>query len=121
MTDHVSCTVATFHPAGSAGHRCGDAESIDGLRSVRITRDTLDGMDTVSIRDLRNRGGDIVDRARMGEQLTITSSGRPVATLGPLPRPPVSLAVLVERRASLPPVDPRALRADLDRLIDPEL
>ncbi|HET8929372.1 MAG TPA: type II toxin-antitoxin system prevent-host-death family antitoxin [Acidimicrobiales bacterium] len=78
-------------------------------------------MATVSIRDLRNRGGDVVERARMGEQLTITSSGRPVATLGPLPRRPLGLEAILRRRATLPPIDPRSLRDDLDRVVDPEL
>jgi prevent-host-death family protein len=78
-------------------------------------------MATISIRDLRNKGGDVVERARMGEELTITNAGRPVATLGPLPRPPLSLAVLLSRRAHLPPIDPQGLRDDLDAVIDPGL
>lgn len=86
-----------------------------------LTRDTIAGMDTISIRDLRNKGGDVVERARMGEHLTITNAGRPVATLGPLPHPPLHLAVLLSRRASLPPIDLRALRDDLDAVIDPGL
>lgn len=32
-----------------------------------------------SIRELRNHGGEIVDRAARGEHLTITRSGKPVA------------------------------------------
>lgn len=87
----------------------------------RLTRDTVAWVSTISIRDLRNKGGDVVERARMGEHLTITNAGRPVATLGPLPRPPSSLTVLLSRRAHLPPIDPQALRADLDAVIDPGL
>jgi prevent-host-death family protein len=35
----------------------------------------------VSIRDLRNHGGEVVDRAARGEAITITRAGRPVALL----------------------------------------
>ena len=36
-------------------------------------------MDTVTIRELRNRGGEVVDRVEAGERLTVTRDGRPVA------------------------------------------
>lgn len=78
-------------------------------------------MATASIRELRNTGGEVVERARKGEDVTITSSGRPVAVLGPLPRPPLTLEVILSRRASLPPIDPQALRDDLDAVLDPGL
>jgi prevent-host-death family protein len=72
----------------------------------------------VSIRDLRNRGGEVIERVRRGERLTITSDGRPVAELSPLPRTPMSLDVLIEQMRLLPPVDPQRLRRDLDAIID---
>ena len=78
------------------------------------------GMARVSIRDLRNHGGEVVDRAARGEQITITRSGHEVAELRAL-RPSLSADVLLRRRRRLPPVDPAALRADLDRLIDSSL
>lgn len=74
----------------------------------------------VSIRDLRNRGGEIVDRAARGEQITITSSGRPVAELRPV-RPALSAEALLNRWRRLPDVDPAVLRADVDRLLDSSL
>jgi len=77
-------------------------------------------MSRVSIRDLRNRGGEIVDRAARGEQITITRSGRPVAELRPL-RPALSAEALLSRWRRLPSVDPAALRADVDRLLDSSL
>lgn len=77
-------------------------------------------MANVSIRDLRNHGGDVVDRAARGEQITITRSGRPVAELRAL-RPPLSAEALLSRWNRLPAVDPVALRADVDRLLDPSL
>jgi antitoxin (DNA-binding transcriptional repressor) of toxin-antitoxin stability system len=78
-------------------------------------------MAEVSIRDLRNHGGDIVDRATQGEQITITRSGKPVAELRASSRPPLSAAVLLARHRLLPAVDAEALRADIDELIDPRL
>ena len=42
-----------------------------------ITRDTFADMAKVTIRELRNQGGEIVDRAARGEQITITRAGRP--------------------------------------------
>lgn len=75
----------------------------------------------VSIRDLRNKGGDIVDRVLAGERLTITRSGRPVAELAPLPRRPLSAVAVLERHRNLPRVDPVAFRHDVDEVLDPAL
>jgi prevent-host-death family protein len=41
-------------------------------------------MTHVSIRDLLNHGGEIVDRANQGERVTVTRSGRAVAELVPV-------------------------------------
>lgn len=75
----------------------------------------------VSIRDLRNHGGDVVDRVIAGEHLTITRSGRPVAELIPLRRRPLPAVVLLDRWRALPAVDPERLRADIDAVMDPSL
>jgi antitoxin (DNA-binding transcriptional repressor) of toxin-antitoxin stability system len=75
----------------------------------------------VSIRDLRNHGGEVVERAARGEQMTITSSGKPVAELRALARPPLSTKALLARHRLLPPVDADRLRADIDELIDQRL
>jgi prevent-host-death family protein len=77
-------------------------------------------MARVSIRELRNHGGDVVDRAAAGEQITITRSGREVAELRAV-RPPLSAEALLARWNRLPAVDPAALRADIDQLLDPGL
>lgn len=77
-------------------------------------------MAKVSIRELRNHGGDVVDRAAAGEQITITRSGREVAELRAV-RPPLSAEALLTRWNRLPAVDPAALRADIDQLLDPGL
>lgn len=78
-------------------------------------------MAEVSIRELRNQGGEVVDRAVKGERLIITRSGKPVAELRPLSREPMPLDVVIARRRRLPSVDPDGLRRDLDRVLDPAL
>jgi prevent-host-death family protein len=78
-------------------------------------------MSNVSIRDLRNHGGEVVERAERGERLTITRAGKPVAQLVALPRSAVPLDELRRRRAKLPDIDPAALRRDIDDVLDPEL
>jgi prevent-host-death family protein len=77
--------------------------------------------DTVSIRDLRNRGGKVIERVLAGESLTVTRSGTPVAQLGPVRRPGLDRNALVERWRRLPPVDPEAFRRDLDTFLDSSL
>jgi prevent-host-death family protein len=72
----------------------------------------------VSIRDLRNHGGDVVDRAARGEAITITRDGKPVAQLSPLAAGPVAAEVLLERWSRLPPIDPQRLRTDIDETLD---
>jgi prevent-host-death family protein len=88
--------------------------------AVGITRDTLGPMASVTIRELRNQGGEVVDRAARGERITITRSGRPVAELRPL-RPPLSADALLERWRRVPAVDPLALRKDIDGLFRDDL
>lgn len=75
----------------------------------------------VSIRELRNHGGDVVDRAAGGEEVTITRAGKEVAELRPLPPSPLAADALIARWRRLPPVDPAALRADIDEILDPSL
>jgi antitoxin (DNA-binding transcriptional repressor) of toxin-antitoxin stability system len=75
----------------------------------------------VSIRDLRNHGGEVVDRAMRGEQITITRSGKAVAELRAVARPPLSAGALLDRWRRLPAVDPGVLRADVDRLLNASL
>jgi prevent-host-death family protein len=77
-------------------------------------------MANVTIRELRNHGGEVVDRAARGERITITRAGRPVAELRPL-RVPLSADAVLGRWRHLPAVDASALRADADRLLDPGL
>jgi prevent-host-death family protein len=73
---------------------------------------------SVSIRDLRNHGGDVVDRAARGEPITITRSGKAVAELRAVSSAPLAAEALLSRWRRLPRVDPVVLRADIDRLLD---
>ncbi len=73
------------------------------------------------MRELRNRGAEMLERVGKGESLVVTRDGEPVAQVIPLRRRAVSAAELVERRQRLPAVDPAMLRADLDDLLDPAL
>ena len=75
-------------------------------------------MTEVSVRDLRNHGGEVIDRVTRGERVTITRSGKPVAELRPLGQSIVSAQTLIDRWRHLPPLDPRALRADIDETLD---
>jgi prevent-host-death family protein len=78
-------------------------------------------MNTVTVRDLRNSGGEVLRRVEHGERIVVTRDGTPVAELRPLPRPGLSAAELIRRRKNLPQVNPHALRRDIDDLIDPSL
>jgi prevent-host-death family protein len=78
-------------------------------------------MTDVSIRDLRNHGGDVVDRAARGESITITRSGKAVAELRSLAKEPLGAEELIARRRNAPAVDYGAMRAELDAIVDPSL
>ena len=62
-------------------------------------------MTEVTVRDLRNHGGRVIDRVARGERVTITRGGTPVAELRPY-------------LASKLSADPSALRSDLDEIFD---
>ncbi len=87
----------------------------------RLTRDTLSSVSDVTIRDLRNHGGEVVDRVLSGETIVITRSGVPVAELVPLPPEGLDAAALLARWRHLPSVDFATFRADLDRALDASL
>jgi prevent-host-death family protein len=78
-------------------------------------------MPEVTVRDLRNDGGRVLDRVARGEALTVTRDGHPVAELRPLPRRPITAAILLRRWQNLPPIDTSRLRADIDAILDPSL
>ena len=78
-------------------------------------------MSQVTIRELRNRGGEVIDRVEAGEHVVVTRSGKPVAELRALRKPGLSARALLRRWRHLPPMDAPRLRADLDSTVDPRL
>lgn len=78
-------------------------------------------MAEVTIRELRNHGGEVVNRVAQGEQITITRAGKPVAELRPIARQPLTAEALLARWHQLPPADYRAMRAELDEVMDSAL
>ncbi len=75
-------------------------------------------MASVTIRDLRNHGGEVIDRVAGGEHLTVTRSGKAVAELRPLRPNALTATVLLQRWRRLPPLDPVVLRRDIDAGLD---
>ncbi len=75
-------------------------------------------MALVTIRELRNKGGEVVERAARGEEITITRAGKPVAALRGLDAPALTADVLLSRWRHLPIVDPSVLRRDVDDVLD---
>ena len=78
-------------------------------------------MDIVTVRELRNNGGAVLDRVERGERVIVTRDGHPVAELRPLPRRSPGPAELIERRKRLPSVDLDSLRRDLESVVDSSL
>lgn len=78
-------------------------------------------MDNVSVRELRNNGGRVLQRVADGETLTVTMDGRPIAELRPVVGRGLTAAALLQRWRRLPIVDAARLRADLDRMMDSAL
>ncbi|WP_232662251.1 type II toxin-antitoxin system Phd/YefM family antitoxin [Pseudonocardia sp. TRM90224] len=78
-------------------------------------------MDEVTVRELRNHGGDVIDRVEQGETLLVTRAGVPVGVLGPIPRPRLSATSLLARWRNVPRIDADAFRSDIDAVIDPTL
>ena len=78
-------------------------------------------MTEVSVRDLRNHGGDVLDAVMGGQSVTVTRQGKPVAELRPLAAAGTPAATLLERWRAIPVLDLAELRSDLDAVLDPAL
>lgn len=78
-------------------------------------------MTEVSVRDLRNHGGDVLDSVMRGESVTVTRQGRPIAELRPIAEAGVLASALSERWHGIPVLDLASLRSDLDDVLDPAL
>ena len=75
-------------------------------------------MAEVTVRELRNDGGRVLDRVARGESLTVTRDGHAVAELRPLSRRALRASARLDRWRRLAHVDPARLRADLDAALD---
>lgn len=69
---------------------------------------------TVAVRDLRNNTADVVKRVELGEVVVLTSRGRPVATIAPLPQHKPRFWTKAQFLA-VPKADV-GLKADLERM-----
>ena len=74
----------------------------------------------MSIRDLRNEGGQILDSVMRGATVTVTRQGRPIAELRPLRRG-TDTARLLEQWRGTPTFSLERLRADLAHTLDDSL
>lgn len=75
-------------------------------------------MADATVRDLRNKGGQVLDRVLAGERVIVTRDGKPVAELRPVPGTRLDAHALVERFRRLPPIDPDRFRHDVDAAVD---
>ena len=78
-------------------------------------------MAEVTVRELRNDGGRVLDRVARGESLTVTRDGHPVAELRPLSRRALRASALLHRWRRLAHVDAARTRADIDAALDSSL
>jgi prevent-host-death family protein len=78
-------------------------------------------MDNVTVRELRNHGGRVLQRVARGESLTVTLDGKPIAELRPIRGRAIPAATLLHRWRGLPSVDPDRLREDIDRALEAHL
>ena len=78
-------------------------------------------MSNVSVRELRNNGGRVLQRVANGELLTVTMDGHPIAELHPVAGRGLTAATLLQRWHRLPPVDAVQFRVDLECVLDSSL
>jgi len=78
-------------------------------------------METVTVRELRNHGGEVLDRVVRGESLVVTRDGAEVAELVPRRRRAKTTPDLIVARRTLPRMNLGRLRADVDRILDASL
>lgn len=78
-------------------------------------------MGEVTVRELRNDGGRVLDRVARGESLTVTRDGYAIAELRPLSKRPLRAAALLGRWRRVAHVDPTTFRADIDAALDSSL
>ena len=75
-------------------------------------------MKEVTVRDLRNNGGQILDAVMRGESMTVTRQGRPIAELRPLRKTGVRSEVLETAFKGCPTFKYEDLVADMAEFLD---
>jgi antitoxin (DNA-binding transcriptional repressor) of toxin-antitoxin stability system len=70
-------------------------------------------MTTVTVRELRSNGGEVIDRVLGGDTVVVTRDGHEVAELRPLRPRPLDAATLLSRWRHLPVVGPGRFRHDV--------
>jgi prevent-host-death family protein len=78
-------------------------------------------MKKVTVRELRNNGGEVIDRVVGGDTFVVTRDGHEVAELRPLRPRPLDAPTLLDRWRRLPLVDPVRFRDDVDSALDSSL
>lgn len=78
-------------------------------------------MREVTVRELRNYGGQVLDSVERGENLLVTRDGKPVAELRSLGTPGLTSQALLDRWKGVPVIDGESLRADVSRVLNLEL
>lgn len=63
----------------------------------------------------------MINRVVLGEHLTVTRDGKPVALLLPLGKAPLSLDAVLRRWRNLPRMAADRFRRDIDAFVDPSL
>lgn len=74
----------------------------------------------MSIRDLRNQGGEVLDSVMRGSVVTVTRQGRPIAELRPI-RKGTDARELLEHWEGAPTFSLQGLRSDLASIMDDTL
>lgn len=75
----------------------------------------------ISVRELRNDGGRVLDRVEGGEVLIVTRDRRPVAELRPLEGEALAAKVILERWKGVAAVALSDLRSDVNAILDTRL
>jgi prevent-host-death family protein len=75
-------------------------------------------MKTVTVHELQNDCEALLDRVARGEKLIVTRDGAEVAELVPPHRPALAATELIERRRSLPKIDPGLFLHDIEDVLD---
>ena len=86
-----------------------------------VSRVIQSSMAKVTVRELRNKGGEVLDRVLRGDTVIVTRDGHEVAELRPLPPRALDASALLARWRHLPVVDPVELRRDIDSFLDASL